>query len=246
MASTSTVSRALPQPGPDTIDKNNRAGRYGEQFVCGLPLNKYAMAEEGSYYITTNPTLGTPETGTASITAYDATKSFFYFRNTDSPTGAAPRRLYLDYIKLLLKVAPTGNAELEYAAILDYGTARYTSGGNKPTPTPASGDVTATSCVGATFVAGTLVTVAAVNGRTVGRGILCPFIPVIYDQYTITFGNVEMGQSAYKASATAVGSFTVPNAPVVVGPGQNFVLTLFGASASGAPQFEYEIGWYER
>jgi hypothetical protein len=247
MAATVRVSKALPQAIADTGDGATRGGRYGELYVTGIPRNKYILADEGTYFVATSA-INTAILATGSTTAYSATASAFIFlNNTESLSAAAPKRIYLDYLKLQVKVIPGSAVDLQFVAEIDNGTATYTSGGSLITPVNVNGDSTNTSVVGATMYAGALVTAARTNGRSIGRGTLKPFIPKIYDQFVISFGTTEMGGDGVMAAGTSGGTYYTGCPPIIVAPGWNFTLSLYGAStaATGA-QYEFEMGWWER
>lgn len=245
MAGTVRVSRALPQATADTTDQSQRGGRYGETTINGF-ASKHSLAEEGSYYVATNPTPGTAIA--ASIAgAYSATASaYFYIRNTESASAAAPKRIILDYIKLITAVIPANAVEWTCLGELDFGAARYTSGGSAITPVNVNTDVATASI--ATMYAGALTTVAGVTKRIVLHSQLGNKIPVVYDQYILTFGAPSMGGSAIAASGAAYGGRTeIGGPPIVIGPATNFVLFMWGTTASAtASQYEFEVGWWER
>lgn len=246
MAGTGRVSKVLPQANAEASDAPLRAGRYGETYTVGPPTNKYALADEGSYFVATS-VIDTPIQASVA-TVYSATASTFIFiRNTESTTASAPKRIYLDYIKLLVKTIPASAVELQYACHIDNGASTFTSTGTNITPVNTNGDITATSIVGTTMYVGACVTTARTNGRLVGRGRFKAFIPVTYDQYILTFGNVEMSGGALAASNAAAGTSVVGGPPVIVAPGWNFTLSLYGTSwAASGGTFEVEIGWWER
>lgn len=247
MAGTLRVSKALPQASADSVDTALRGGRYGETFVMGLPKNKYAYADEGSYYVATS-VVDTAILATVSTIAYDPVASaFIYFNNTESVTGSAPKRVYLDFIKLLVKVIPASATELQFACHIDNGAATFTSGGTNITPVNVNGDVTASSVLGTTLWVGALTTTARTNGRLVARGRFKSFIPVIYDQYIAVFGNTEVAGGAVATGAGAAGTSIVGCPPIVIPPAWNFTFSLYGtATGAVAAQYLFEMGWWER
>src|SRR5438132_11523148 len=87
------IARSLPTPLPDnTLPTIPRWGRYREQYVIPLIPNFSALADEGTYFTTTNATPGTSIS--YSITAsFSDTAAMFTFRNGDAAGG---KRLYLD------------------------------------------------------------------------------------------------------------------------------------------------------
>ena len=236
------VSRSLPQALPDGMDAPQRAGRYGEVLTAGLPRTKHVYADEGSYFVSTNPTIGTSIPHVV-LAAFDDTKPYIYLRNTEQAQNQQAKRIYLDYIKLLCKVVPASAVEWGYAGILDYAAARYTSGGSAITPVNVNGDIVMPSI--ASLIVGAITAIAGQSARKVCRGRWRGVIPTIYDEYVLLFGGMEGGSSM--AAAAASGRSVSMCAPVVIGPGQNFYLNMFGTSnASTASEYEFEIGWWER
>ena len=59
------VSRALPSALADSTsnDAGLRTSRYGEQFAYAPLIGKYALADEGSYFVARTPTPGAPVAG---------------------------------------------------------------------------------------------------------------------------------------------------------------------------------------
>jgi hypothetical protein len=95
-----TPARAIPstqsdQKAPVT---NVRGGRYGEQYVLPLISTKHLLADEGSYFIATNPTPGTALAYNVQA-AFSDTVPLLYIQNNDSKANPLAKRMYLDYIK---------------------------------------------------------------------------------------------------------------------------------------------------
>ncbi len=246
MASTSRVSRTLPQATVDTNEASNRGGRYGEQYIQVLHGKKHNLADEGSYFVATNPTLNTAIALTTSITTWadsGATSSAaFFLKNGESRTAAFPKRIYFDYLRMTCVGAPTSATEWQYAIHLDDAAARYTSGGSAITPVNPNGDSSATSV--ATVYFGAIVTAAAANRRLVARGLLRPSIPVVRDEFTILSGGIE-GVN-YGAAAGVLSKITVYAPPIIIGAQQQMVISLWGVASAAAATFEFESGWWER
>lgn len=247
MANTSRVSRSIPQPNVDTIDASTRGGRYGEQYTLPLHGAKHALADEGSYFVATNATIGTAVVITQSITVFAETAGalggILYLKNTESKTAAAPKRIYLDYIKLLCTIVLTASTSTQYALVLDDNPVRYTSGGAAPTIVNPNGDSSTTTIASAYF--GALTTAVPNNRRTVGRGTLRGVVTTTFDTLVIVSGGREGGGSF--VSAAASGRFVDSVPPIIIAPQQNLLMSMWGASYAGAgATFEYEIGWWER
>src|SRR4051812_23324271 len=119
----------LPSTNAQSAQAQFRAGRYGEQYVVPLTAGLYAMADEGTYYRSTNQTPGTA-TAYSITTAFSATAAFAIIRNTDSAGG---KRLFLDYLRLICTTVPASATSAHFAVSVDTAN-RYTSGGTALTP----------------------------------------------------------------------------------------------------------------
>ena len=53
------VGRGLPQPLADGLEGEVRLSRYRDAMVANLMATKHMLADEGSYFVSTNPTPGT-------------------------------------------------------------------------------------------------------------------------------------------------------------------------------------------
>lgn len=237
------VSRGIPQATPDTNPVSNRFGTYGETMIIPMHSSKHALSDEGSYFLAYNTTVGTGIAQSTNIVAYadtaGAVGNYFYFKNNDLAGG---KRMYLDYIKLLVTAVPITATSWQWALVLDYGTARYTSGGSAITPISPNGDSGRPSIV--QMYAGALTTAVGINKRTVGRGTFRGVIPTVFDEFVIICGSKEGGSGVISAAAS---SRVVDIAgPIILGPGQNLTLIMWGAANASAPAFEFEVAWWER
>lgn len=239
------VSRGIPQAYPDTSPMSIRGGRYGEIMTMGLYGKKHALADEGSYFVATNPTPYTPIAMTTSIVTFAETAGAvgvtMLLKNLDVKTAQA-KRLYLDYIKLIVIGVPTNATSWQYALVIDDNPIRWTSGGSAITPVNPNGDVNAASIAQLYF--GAITSAVPTNRRLVARGSLRGVIPTTFDEFMIICGSAE-GGSGY-ASAAASGKSVNQAPPIILGGQQNLALTMWGASCSAAPTFEFEMGWWER
>lgn len=242
------VSRGLPQSMPDSpiASRQPRGGRYGEIYSLPIFNNCMAMSDEGSYFVATNPTISTGIAfGGAAITAFnDTTGAGLALYNADQLGG---KRIYLDYIKLIMATIPTGTLAapfMQMALKLDNVASRYTSGGSAITPVNPNGDVPANSISRLYFGALTLAASSSA-ARILGRGAVRSAAPVIGDKYLISFGSIPDVAAQSYALATA-GAFTIGFPPVIIGPGQVLSLHHWCGGQTAAPVYEFEMGWVER
>ena len=146
---TGRTSRVLSQPYPDTVEQAIRLGRYGEGFDIPLHGPKHAFADEGSFFVCTNPAPGTGIVTTTSITAFAETDGavgvVMLLKNLSAKGDPNAKRLYLDYIKLLVTAVPTSATNWGYALTIDDNPVRWTSGGSPIYPVNPNGDSGAAS-----------------------------------------------------------------------------------------------------
>lgn len=242
LGSEGVVSRVRPQKWTDNQIPPPRLSAYREQYVQDLVPDFLALADEGSYWVTTNPTPGTA-VNYAIQAAFSDTVAAITLMNKDAAGGL---RCYLDYIRLIAgATVPASATAGHYAIKTDVGS--RASAGTALTPNNSNMDATG---VGSITDARWTPTVAAVSpqARLLSRGVLRSQIPVANDEWIFNFGSVEKA-AASNLSSTLAQRMVIPCPPVVLGPGtgQTFLLHLwFPANAATAGQFEWEVAWYER
>jgi hypothetical protein len=227
---------------PKTIGNaavTQRADGYGSPIVNNLVQKNHLLAREGSYLINQNPTIGTGvKLQGDTTTAWVATTPSILLVNTDPV-----RNLYVDYIKLLITIVGAGLAQLQAAAILDI-VNRYASSGTEVTANtvcPFTGVSNINTAVKVYYGA---TASAATAARQIGRAVLRGAIPVVNDQYVLSFGGGESSAAASAIGGTGIIAQAYPMGPAVVAPGGSFLLYLFAASMSTSPSCEYEIGMW--
>ena len=159
-------------------------------------------------------------------------------KDRESASAALPKRIYLDYLKLLCTVVGTAAAGVEFAITID-SIERYSSAGTLITPVGVNMDDGRASI--ATMYAGNIVAAAAGSGvrQVTTTRILKRVAPVAKDEYLVNFGNVESYRLVGVDSVA-----TVP--PVIIGPQQWALIHLWLPSQTAASSFEVELGWWER
>jgi hypothetical protein len=232
------------RPGKQTNAVNNilRSSQRGELGVMPFGKGAYGLADEGSYFMATNPTPGTGIDGIAAADGYDATEALLTVYNAASTS--TDTRIYLDYLRLYSTLAPTSATDIAWVHEIDTAQ-RYSSGGSAITEVNVNGASTQTSS--ATIYFGAITAAAATANRLLGGGILRTVISVVGDIYTFDYG------AANKASlcgavmeGTTVASLTIPCCPVVLGPANTYVFQLNGTSQAAKQNHEFELGFWER
>jgi hypothetical protein len=242
-------SRVQPSPRVgDGVEQTMRVSGYGDQYSLSLVPTKHTLADEGQYFVATNPTIGTG-VAHANVTAFSATSGLFVIKNNDASGG---KRIYLDYMKLIVTAIATTTAMEDFAFVTDTGNRTPTGGNVAITPVNTNADSSnGTIAVVNAFSAAALTVPAAVSAKTVGRAHI-PFATatpgIAGDEYVVQFGAVDMMPSASAPATTRTGPCRmVTNAPpIVLGPQQYLVIHRWSAGETGSSSFEYELAWWER
>lgn len=212
-----------------------RMDKYGELHVA--VKDAWAAANEGSYFVGTNPTMGTAVATTTSIQAYDATKPVMTLVNSGS------KNIFLDYIRLTWGQVPTSATTWHWSMEVDPLQTRYASAGvavDMKNVNPQGG------AFGGVLRFGVPVTIAAGAARRfVHRAVGRSAIPVINDLVFFKFGGGEGGGGSTLGGTVAI-PLIIPVAPVIIGPGETFCLMGWAASNAAAPSWEFDIGLIER
>ena len=242
---------ALAQKVGETFPTIARGGGYGEGIAEILTDKQHKVCDEGSYYMTRSPTVGTGLATIAAQSSFADTSPFIVVTN-GNPVGG--KNIYLDYIKLTSTVAGTSGINLLYATKLDM-IPRFTSGGWGSSNTgvaqvmlgPYPTNTAAQAQSAAQVYAGALVAVASSSlARTLSNGILRTAITVVNDQYLFNFAGCDMMLDGVLVSGTNIAQRSIIHAPVCIGPGHSFLLHVWAASQTVASNFEFEMGHVER
>lgn len=238
------ISKARPTGNADgtTATTPSRTGKYAEAAILPYGVGRVSLADEGSYFVAQNATVGTQLTGHVAPAIADTnTKSIIHFYN------GGTLDVYLDYLSLTTVVANASATAVDFLVYTDSkGSTGLTSGGTAITTIyNTRSNSTATSTI-STLTAGTCVTAPVTNIKRLMQRTVKPYIGVALDSYTFVFGNGAWAPTGY-ALITAVTNTLTSAAPIVVAPGGNFYFVQTGPSgATTAMTFEFEMGWWER
>jgi len=227
----------------------------GAQKVTGMWPTLHALADEGALYIlsTTDATATKAAmTGIATTTSVidDLTTSAvcaqvrptLYFANTAPVSDTDAKSIYPLWMRFQVTAAPSSATAWNWAIRGDY-TPRYTSGGTRMNPINVNMGSSQNSQAIAYFGAITAA-IASSSQRVLGSGQVQSTIPVVKDQWVFTFGDFSAPTNVLTASAAK--NLTIPCGPMVISPGTNITLEMWGASCAGAPAWEFEMGYAER
>jgi hypothetical protein len=223
------------------------------QKVANVWGNAQALADEGSFYVATN---ATPLTAIAMVTSviddnytqattHAQASPLLYINNQGAASSPTARTIFLRYLRLLQPVgsqAWTSCTSAHYTLRIDSLAGRYTSGGTAITPVNIN--PTGAASAAQIYFGANAVTIPSTNQKLVGRGQIQGTIPLAGDQWFFTFGDLSGPTNLLGASA--IKNITIPCGPVMIPPGWNFQLGIFGVALAAAPAFEFELGYAER
>lgn len=207
-------------------------------------------ADEGNYFVATSATPGTGVAQTTSVVDDAATQSSTHAQaspalliQNQNPVGSGIN-IYLRYIKLACTAVPTSATSWQYSFRLDPLSTKLTTAGTVLTPKNVNSLSTNQSRAYINVGAITTVIMSA-QGSLVAAGEIVGAIPVAFDQYLLTFGDVASAMTSI-GTTTLQKFVTVPVAPIVVAPGYFLTMGQWGASNAAAPSFCWELGFIER
>ncbi len=238
-------SRALPQQvsgdGENGVARGSRYGDVSVQSIHGSKLD--ALADEGSYFVATNPTPGTGIAGIAAADGLDDLEALIFLRN-----GASnDKRIHLDYIWLTVTAAGTNGTNFAFAMKGDKGNSRYSSGGSAITPVNPNMVEARTSGIDTLRFGAVVPTAATSEARLIHHGSLRTLIKVIGDKYLFKFGDSSPGViSGIPLDGTLQASINIPCPPVILGAGDSFLFHEFSASQTVAASYQFTMGFWVR
>lgn len=251
------VARALPMASVDGSRDGevSRLGRYRDCAVMPFGGFRQNLADEGSYFVATTPTPGTGIAEFSASTSFSDTRAFIVVQNADQAANAQSRRLYLDYIKLMMTgTAPAGTTVQHFAAKRSTISREPTTAANKTLLTPvnmasASGRASIARPMCYSVAAAMAVPASDPKDPVIGRCSIPTSLGITGDEYILKFGGEDLGATpgltAVRATAAARLVGVMP--PVVLEPGEWFVLhRWWPTEATNFPTYEIEMAWWER
>lgn len=222
------------------------------QKVANIWNSDYALADEGSYFVGTNPAVGTAIATTTSVVDDAATASATHaqsvpvalWTNLENPNNPNAVSIYLRYLKMFIVQVPTSATNWKASLRLDT-IARYSSGGSLITPVNVNPAANRSSKCQFAFGAIATLALPSSAARLLANMVIDTAIPVAGDQWLFTFGNAAPAMDQLNGGTTAKNmTYNVP--PIVIPPGCCLALDMWGASNAAAPSWEFECGWVER
>lgn len=243
----SLSSRALPAViSPNTYGPD-RSSRYGEKANQPYGNWRHNLADEGTYFVFHNVTVdsattvaGHPAPVVADIDA-TFTKPLVFCRNTDAITST--KRVYMDYIEIEVVTAAASGTDALWAAELDTGATRYSSGTVETATVVNPNMQSAATSVLTTFLGPVVVGAESANARYLGHGKVRVAIEFTGDKLVFAFGSDPRTNNIVLGAATH-SIINLP--PVVLGPTDQFMLALAGVSTGTAGVYKIRGAYWER
>jgi hypothetical protein len=234
---------------------NTNYQNTGSSKFASVWDNSTTLADEGTFFVAQNPTVGTAIAMVTSVVDDAATASsthaqsspYIYIQNRGALNDPNGKSLYLRYIKLFSRIADqawTSATQALYSFRADpTGDRRTTVGTALAIVNANTGSGTGSA---ASISAGGIVASlpSASLGRVQAHGLIQSSIPLAGSTWIWTFG--DPSSPASFGYASVVNSLTIPVAPIVLAPGWSLQLDLWATALAAAPTFELEIGYAER
>jgi hypothetical protein len=222
----------------DRAETYARTNQYGEFISAPSGQNQFAL--EDSYFVGSNPTIGTAVAiNAAAQNAFVATAPSILIRN---PNAVGGKDVIVKRINLLCTVAGTGLTSLECAVSLGTGN-NYTSGGTPLTLRSIRLQSPATSLI---YYSGASAIVSTnTNTITIARQRIRTGIPVVGDNFKLNFGGEPTTETGLlSGAAAAMYAHNLP--PLVIPPQGTALIYLWGGGQTVAPTYEFIIELIER
>ncbi len=234
---------------------NSNVPFTGASKVGNIWSTNYGLADEGSFYVATNPTVGTAIAMTTSVVDDAATASathaqnvpYLYVQNPGGIGSTNAPSLYVQYIKLFSRVgdqAWTSATQALFSVRTDSTGDRRTTRGTTLSKFGANTNLGNNSVADWTAGANVTSLPSAASGRINTHGLIQSTIPLAGSTWIFTFGDVSMPTNFGYASV--INSLTIPCPPLVIAPGWSMQLDLWATALAAAPTFEVEVGYAER
>lgn len=214
----------------------------------GMMSSRQMLAANGSYFVVTNPTIGTGILS-AVVTAWSATANgLFMVQNTNAPGG---KTIYFDYLSLILTgTAPTATTAMKFDFWNEIGLVTGTTAVATRTPVNLNSATYNTGAVVQGFNAGQITIPAAVGARrALGTAVCSTSLGVTGDNYVVQFGadGTPSGTAGLTAvRATAPTRIVTNTVPVIVPPGSTSWINMYWLTqATNAGTYEFEFAFAE-
>lgn len=205
----------------------------------------FVHAEDGSYILATNPTIGTGLTWVAAQTAFSDTAPNFYIFNPDTT-----KSLWLRRLKLQCGAVGTAAVSWRYAVILDT-VARAPTTDHTLAIVPVTPNSSQALAVTPTILAQNSATVSVVPASSAAKRLVAlgtlGGLNIAGSEFEVCFGSTDSGAFQGVADAAGEPSRKITNSsPVVIGPGHSCMIHIWGPSSSASINPEFELAMIAR
>jgi hypothetical protein len=234
---------------PDGVNQNFRLASRGEPVVLNLFNGQHGLAMEGSYFVAQTATPGTGITlSVATGVTFSDTQALVAINNTELSSGSTGgagqgKSIFLDFISFVVTTVATAQTSHHVAHRVDSGN--RASAGTILTPHPSHMGFGGSS-VAQVYTGNPTIAAASAFVRNVGRNVCRSQIYVVQDQVIIKFGSDSMAAGGVGVGSTTATVITLYAPPVVIAPGQCYILNEWAIARSAALSGEVTIGWFER
>jgi hypothetical protein len=238
--------RGLPSKIPNLARGPVRASQFGELVTKHAGQARQTLADQGTYFLAHNATNDAATTllghADPELADNDATMTKALVHMRHAPTSSV--FAYLDFIEIEVVTAPTNGAKDNWAAQLDTGATRVSSGGTALTAVNSNMQSTRTADLA--ILGGAIVTGAeSPSARQLGHGQNRAAIAIIGDRYMFRFG--EEPSCGDNVVATAASRHLINLPPVILGPTDQLLLGLYTSddAQTVAGVYKIRVGWWE-
>lgn len=231
------IARDLPGQNADGAGVPARAGSYFESYVQTITNKELITADEGSYFTAINATPGTGVVGHPAPTTFDETKPYLTLFNGGS------KRIYPQFLRIYETVVSTAGTRVQFTITTDTGNRRASAG---TAMTVSKARLGASASSSATVFQGAPVASAATGSRVIHDHVVFRgTIDVVEDCYEMVFGGLGSGNGT-ASRVTTVMDASRTLGPIVVEPGNSFLVYQWSASQSTGPTWIATLGFIER
>lgn len=226
----------------------------GSTKVNNIWHGDQSLADEGTYFVATNPTVGTAIAMTTSVVDDALTASsthapnvpYLYMQNRGTVGDVNGKTISLRYIKLFSRIGDQAWTSATQALFSIYSSS---SGDRRTTKGTAlsvyNANTNFSQATAADFTAGGNVTsLPGATARIHTHGLIQSSIPLAGSTWVFVFG--EAGVASNFGYASVINTLTMHCPPVVIAPGWSMQLDLWATALAAAPTFEIEVGYAER
>lgn len=220
---------------------NPAISQMGSTNVRPIFSPDYALADEGSYFVSTLANTASTAVANTTQALADTNPALGLFNNN----SAGGYNQYLRYIKMRVTVVGGSNTSKNYSAIVEQRPDKLSTTGTA-IGTPQNCNTSMKNQSGLIGYAGVNVAASAnASLRRVGDGQVVGAVEVAFDEWIFVFG--EYPAKSLIGTATLVSARTIPMPPVVLAPGWWYTLGFWGVSqGASADTYGWEIGFAER